>query len=128
MTGSIKERLEQFIQEQGISVAEFERKCELSNGYFSKLKSSVGSEKLEKIHRAFPIIDLCWLITGEHQTGEIINQQVNGKYNTQVAGNDNNINTSSSIDKALNEIAEQRKLVAKAQEQIDRLISLLEKQ
>ena len=32
----------------------------------------------------------------------------------------------STIDKALDEIAEQRKLVAKSQEQIDRLLSIIE--
>lgn len=32
----------------------------------------------------------------------------------------------STIDKALDEIAEQRKLVSKSQEQIDRLLSIIE--
>lgn len=39
----------------------------------------------------------------------------------------NNVNTYETLSRALNEISEQRKLVAKAQEQIDRLIILLEK-
>lgn len=50
-----------------------------------------------------------------------------GDNNTQVAGNGNNINNASTIGKALDEIAEQRKLVSKSQEQIDRLISIIEK-
>ena len=48
-----------------------------------------------------------------------------GDNSTHVAGNDNHIN-SSTLDKALDEIAAQRKLVSKAQEQIDRLLTLLE--
>ena len=47
---------------------------------------------------------------------------------TSIAGNGNHhINANATLEKAINEIAEQRKLVAKAQEQIDRLITLLEK-
>ena len=59
-----------------------------------------------------------------------INQSANGNGNTQVAGNGNTVTPAdfgASISKALDEIAEQRKLVAKAQEQIDRLIGLLER-
>lgn len=47
---------------------------------------------------------------------------------TSIAGNGNHhINANATLEMAINEIAEQRKLVAKAQEQIDRLIALLEK-
>ena len=45
---------------------------------------------------------------------------------TSIAGNGNHhINNSTTLEMAINEISEQRKLVAKAQEQIDRLITLL---
>lgn len=50
-----------------------------------------------------------------------------GDNNTQVTGNDNTITVPTTLDKALEEISEQRKLVAKSQEQIDRLLSIIEK-
>ena len=50
-----------------------------------------------------------------------------GDNNTQVTGNDNTITAPTTLDKALEEISEQRKLVAKSQEQIDRLLSIIEK-
>ena len=56
-----------------------------------------------------------------------ISQNANGDNNTQVAGNGNNVNSSPTLDKAIDEIAEQRKLVAKSQEQIDRLLAIIEK-
>lgn len=69
-----------------------------------------------------------WIKTGN---GDMlvrpINQSVNGDNNTQIAGNNNHIALPSTLDRAINEIAEQRKLVSKAQEQIDRLITLLER-
>ena len=47
---------------------------------------------------------------------------------TSIAGNGNHhINANATLEMAIKEISEQRKLVAKAQEQIDRLITLLEK-
>ena len=50
-----------------------------------------------------------------------------GDHNTQVTGNDNTITVPSTLDKAIEEISEQRKLVAKSQEQIDRLLAIIEK-
>lgn len=50
-----------------------------------------------------------------------------GNHNTHVSGNDNTINpVPTTLDKAIDEICEQRKLVAKSQEQIDRLITIIE--
>lgn len=47
---------------------------------------------------------------------------------TSIAGNGNpHINANATLEMAIKEISEQRKLVAKAQEQIDRLITLLER-
>lgn len=71
-----------------------------------------------------------WIETGE---GEMlfcctpIEQTIHGNNNTSVAGNSNNVNNSSTLEKAIVEIAEMRKLVQKRDEQIDRLITLLEK-
>lgn len=58
-----------------------------------------------------------------------MNGENTGDGNNIVGDNNNwnNVNTDEALSRALNEIGEQRKLVAKAQEQIDRLISLLEK-
>ena len=88
MGNGIKSRLEQFIQSQQISNAEFERRCGLSNGYVKGFKSSIGSEKLVDILRVYPNLDLYWLLTGD---GRGVNQQVTGDGNTQVAGNGNRV-------------------------------------
>ena len=55
-----------------------------------------------------------------------INQEITGDHNTQVAGNNNHVNSPATLDKAIDEIAAQRKLVEKSQEQIDRLLSIIE--
>ncbi len=98
---------------------------------------------LRRFNSAFDdTFNIDWLLTSD---GEMLKDTVTniaqGDNATNIAGNDNNIRTgSSTIDKALDEIAEQRKLVAKAQDQvsvameqvsksqqqIDRLLSILE--
>lgn len=72
-----------------------------------------------------------WILTGEGDmfrcgcmNGE---NKVDGNNIVGDNNNWNNVNTYETLSHALNEISEQRKLVAKAQEQIDRLITLLEK-
>lgn len=75
-----------------------------------------------------------WLVDG---IGEMfpktIHQNANGDHNTQVAGNGNLIRECMTLDKAMTEIAAQRKLTEeaqaqtrKAQEQMDRLLTIIE--
>lgn len=62
---------------------------------------------------------------------ESINQNSNGDNNTQIAGNSNHIENSSALDRAFDEIAEMRKLLAEAirnnKEQSDKFFSIIEK-
>ena len=80
-----------------------------------------------KITTVFPVIRKSWLLADD---GDMIyasiNQEINGGHNTQVAGNNNHVNSPATLDKAIDEIAAQRKLVEKSQEQIDRLLSIIE--
>ncbi len=66
-----------------------------------------------------------WLINGE---GEMLNQAsqqiVNGDNNTAVSGNGNTVNTIT--DALLTELVAQRKMTEKAQQQIDRMLTIIE--
>lgn len=129
----IKDRIRAILDYYKLSVNEFVIKANIKTGQavydlLSGKTKSISSSMENKILSCFPEIDRVWLLTGVGEmTKPFVQQTLSGDNNTQVAGNDNNINNSSTLDKALDEIAEQRKLVAKAQEQIDRLITLLEK-
>jgi hypothetical protein len=64
------ERMAVYIQFKKISPHAFEKKIELSNGYFSKqLKhlGSVGSDILIRIHHTYSDINVLWILTGEGQ-------------------------------------------------------------
>ena len=144
MKETVKQRLIFFYESKGMSKREFEKAVGLSNGYIDKLRISPSPEKLEMIYLTFPDLNRVWLLTGEGEMllpkdGNVATVVGDG---TAVAGNSNNVQVPSIIDKALDEISAQRMLtqkaqeqldkaydqVSKAQEQIDRLITLLEKQ
>lgn len=122
---TIKERLILYIKFLGIGQGKFEAQCGLSNGYVNNIRKSITPEKLQMIARQNPDLNTGWLMTGE---GDMLRSkiEVNGDNNTSVAGNSNNVNNSSTLEKAIDEIAAQRKLVEKSQEQIDRLLSIIE--
>jgi hypothetical protein len=64
------ERIAIYIHLKKISPHAFEKKIELSNGYFSKqLKhlGSVGSDILIRIHETYTDLDILWILTGEGQ-------------------------------------------------------------
>lgn len=127
MNGNIKDRTLEFIKYKGITMKFFETQCGLSTGYVTSMRKGFGTDKLNNVLKAFPELNRDWLIYGE---GEMlrgnVTQTSHGDNSPNIAGNGNNIGGSSALDKALDEIAEQRKLVAKSQEQIDRLLTIVE--
>lgn len=75
---------------------------------------------LRRFNQAFGSpFNMDWLLHGE---GEMLKDNVtqisHGDNSPNISGNGNNVNAASTIEKALNEIAEQRKLVSKAQDQV----------
>lgn len=128
MDKSVKDRTIEFVKFKGITMKTFELRCGLSTGYVTSMRKGFGADKLNNVLTAFPELNRDWLLYGE---GEMIKSSVtqtsHGDNSPNIAGNGNNVNTSPTIDKAIDEIAEQRKLVAKSQEQIDRLLAIIEK-
>jgi len=91
------ERIAIYIHFKKISPHAFEKKIDLSNGYFTKqLKhlGSVGSDILIRIHEAYADLDILWILTGEGQMikeedrdgekiNEIILEDFTNKYTTE---------------------------------------------
>lgn len=130
------ERFDKYMTFKGLNDNKVTVDLGLSNGTIGKSRKDgrdLSDRVIEQILNFYTDLNKVWLLTGE---GEMLNkkiyQEAKGDNNTQVAGNGNNVNvTTKSL---LEELAAQRKLtekaqeqVSKAQEQIDRLLSIIEK-
>ena len=121
----IKERIFLLLETLGISKAEFERKSSLSNGYLNNFKGSLGADKLEGILKAYPEINMTWLLTGEGEMlkSSVIQQNQNGD---NIHGESVTVHKSET-DKLLETIAACHEIIKKKDEQIDKLLSMLGK-
>lgn len=71
------DRLKQYIESKGLTIAAVERKLGMSNGALSKpIKNgtSIGCDKLENILSVYPDLSLPWLFTGR---GDMLNTDNN---------------------------------------------------
>lgn len=81
---TIKERIEFFIERQGIRRSAFEKTCGFSNGYTRNLKENPSASKIEDILNAYPELSRVWLLSGE---GEMLKEstmnvgEISGKGN-----------------------------------------------
>lgn len=119
MEDGVKERLTAFLRSKGINNSEFGRRTGTSSAYVSSIRQSISTDVLEKIAQAFPELNVEWLLlgTGEMYRSDTVTQ--NGRINQNGDGG-NTVNGG--------ETGELIELLRKRDEQIDRLISLLEKE
>ncbi|GEM_PF-608366 len=83
---TIKDRIETFIEHQGIRRSTFEKSCGFSNGYTRNLKENPSASKIEDILNAYPELNRIWLMTGEGEMLKDSSMTVG-----EVSGNDNTI-------------------------------------
>lgn len=70
------DRLMQFINYAGLSARQFDLSIGASNGYtlrMQKNSASVGSDVIENILKAYPQLNVVWLITGE---GDMLKEEL----------------------------------------------------
>lgn len=107
--GGIKQRLKEFADNQGISIREFERKCSLGNSFVNHIGQTIGADKLERIIQEYPQLNKDWILYG---TGSMFREDVVQAINADFQSNFDKVCT----------------LIQKKDEQIDRLLDLLEVQ
>lgn len=66
------ERAKEFINCKSLTAKQFEQIVGLSNGAFSKLSDSTRKSTIDRISKAFPELNVAWLINGE---GEMLNHE-----------------------------------------------------
>jgi transcriptional regulator with XRE-family HTH domain len=141
MEDGVKERLTAFLRSKGINNSEFGRRTGTSSAYVSSIRQSISTDVLEKIAQAFPDLNVEWLLlgTGEMYRSDTVTQ--NGRINLNfllsvaeiccnIVTQNGRINLNGDGGNTVNggETGELIELLRKRDEQIDRLISLLEKE
>ncbi|GHV60933.1 hypothetical protein FACS1894195_0630 [Bacteroidia bacterium] len=129
MENTVKERIKYFIDNHlRISVCEFEKSIESSNGYINSISRSIGVDKINNIVEKYPILNIDWLLTGRgemtknhQQIGNVTESTIVG---ANVNGSNNVFNHPEMIENASRNY---QIIIQKQQEQIDRLLDLLEK-
>lgn len=119
----IKSNLEKYIAYKKLSNQEFEKSIGVSNGYIAKLKGSMGKEKLDYMLEVYSDLNRDWLLYGEGEMLKkptIVQNNINGD-------NLQGQNITLSSDNYMEIIREKDRQLQKRDEQIDRLITLLEK-
>ena len=126
---TVKERVYAFIDFKGISVKKFEELCSLSNGYVSSMRKGFGEDKLNNVLKMFPELNRDWLIYGE---GEMLCRVVQNNQNgDNINGNSVTIHKQDGemvdvIRSLVAQLSTNQQQISKNQEQIDRLITLIE--
>ena len=122
MQNTVKERLMSYLKTKKISQSEFGRTIGVSSAYVASIRKSIDKDKLRLIREAFPDLNLDWLLFG---TGNmIVTTPVEiGDQNKVNYGLDQNVSVDAGLVAALREAQAQ---TTKSQQQIDRLLSIIE--
>lgn len=119
--------LRSYFKERGISQKEIADAMGVSPAYINSIftgKRNLGKNNAEKLQEKFGL-SASWLLTGE---GSMLIGDISGDSNAIGHGASvSNSNDSKIVEKLLDEISEQRKLVSESQRQVDRLLSIVEK-
>ncbi len=127
----ILERIKQYIDYKGISIAAFEKSIGMSNASFGKcLKKggAIGTDKLENVLRVYPEISPEWLLTG---AGPML-KEAPSAYDATVSGNSNggsNITNSPNSPVNVNDSDTIRQLLTMLEakdEQINTLLTIIQ--
>lgn len=77
----VKDRVFEFIKYKNITVSQFEKMCNLSNGYVSSMRRGFGYNKLSNVLNVFPDLNRDWLLYGDGAMLNVSGDTVSDSYN-----------------------------------------------
>jgi hypothetical protein len=126
MQNRLKNRLLEFIESRNMLKSEFERLCGLSNGFVDKSSDKTRRASLNRVSNVFPELNIDWLISGEGKMLKNITQ--NNVEGDNIQGHNVNIKKAETeTEKFLDLLKAKETQLTKSQEQIDRLIGIIER-
>lgn len=73
---SVKNRIKDFLKLEKISISDFEKSINSSNGYVNSISKSVGLDKLELIIENYSTLNIEWLLTGKGEMLKTAKEEV----------------------------------------------------
>ena len=61
---SVKKRLKEYIAHSGLTISQFEKSINVSNGYINSISRGIGADKMQKIIENYSNLNINWLLTG----------------------------------------------------------------
>ena len=111
---SVVDRLNKFRKLQGYNSSEFERLCDLSNGYLRLIKTP-GADKLEHILNVFPELNRKWVMDG---SGPMLNEE-------DRTADEEAASTTNSLIQEVNSLTQENKFLRQLADEKERYIELL---
>lgn len=132
MDKSIKERIVEFTKAKQITVRDFERRAELSNGYVNSMRKGLGTGKLENVLTAFPDLNRDWLLYGEGpmlapttDDSSLAGSVVNGPHSSQAVGEGARAVNDEGVRECLEIMRKQQESISKLVETVTRLTKII---
>lgn len=126
----VRDRITQFIAYKRMSKRRFQASIGVSSSYIQGITSGMSADVLHKISSTYPDLNTDWLLTGEGEmlkttqsVGDISNSNVSG---VNVNGKEIHISSMEAYSTLLKIVESNLKTTEKFQEQIDRLIGVIE--
>lgn len=73
--GTVKTRLTHFLKYKKMSQMRFEKSIGTSNGFVNSIRQSIQPDKLERIAKLYPELNIAWLLIGEELGGPMIKEE-----------------------------------------------------
>lgn len=128
------DRFDEYMKFKGLNDNKVTTQIGLSIGTLGKSRKpgrDLSDKVIEQILNFYTDLNNVWLLTGEgNMIKKPTTQEANGDNNTQIAGNSNNINSTTAMRLAIAEISEMRKLIQEQirnnQDQFNRFMTIIE--
>lgn len=124
MENSVKDRLKEFIAYKKMSVRSFENSVKLSYGYVNNMRVSMQPDKVANIAHCYPELNTGWLMTGEGDMLKTIHAEPNTNYENLNHEPEKEMSAAIS-DKLINTIEQQNELLKRQQEDYNHQVQLL---